>query len=160
MLLSTNAQGVITGFTLAPTSVKDQTLVQDFFAFHHTPHPRLPILGEACPGLVCSRQRLWGREAAQRWRDCYRAWVISPPQRNSKNPWPKSLRRWLAGIRQIAETVFHKLHHAFGLNRERPHQLAGFQTRLAAKVALHNFCIWLNRQRGYPFLAFVELLGW
>ena len=60
----------------------------------------------------------------------------------------------------VSETVFEKLHHAFGLDRERPHQLDGFQTRLAAKAALHNFCIWLNRQQGRPSLAFVDLLGW
>jgi hypothetical protein len=46
------------------------------------------------------------------------------------------------------------------LDRERPHQLAGFQARLAAKVALHNFCIWLNGQLGRQPLAFAELLGW
>ena len=55
--------------------------------------------------------------------------------------WLKELRRWLAGIRQIVETVFTKLHHAFRLDRERPHQLEGFQTRLAARAVLHNFCI-------------------
>ena len=60
----------------------------------------------------------------------------------------------------MVETVFDKLHHAFALDRERPHQLDGFQTRLAARVALHNFCIWLNRQGGRPSLAFVDLLGW
>jgi len=31
---------------------------------------------------------------------------------------------------------------------------------LAAKVALHNFCIWLNRQLGRPDLAFADLIDW
>ena len=99
------------------------------------------------------------REWHKRWQDCCGARLISPPKSNSKTPWPKGLRRWLAGIRQIVETVFDKLYHAFELDRERPHQLDGFQTRLAAKAALHNFCIWLNRQLGRPSLAFVDLLG-
>ena len=64
-----------------------------------------------------------------------------------------------AGIRQMVETDFDKLHHAFALDRERPHQLDGFQTRLAAKAALHDFCIWLNRQGGRPSLAFIDLLA-
>lgn len=34
--------------------------------------------------------------------------------------------------------------NTFRLARERPHALDGFQARLAAKVVLHNFCIWLN----------------
>ena len=51
-------------------------------------------------------------------------------------------------------TVFEMPHHAFGLDRERPHQLEGFQTRLAAKAAPHNFCIWLNRQlAALPWLS-------
>jgi hypothetical protein len=59
----------------------------------------------------------------------------------SRTPWPKALRRWLASIRQIVETVFEKLHNLFRLNRERPHDLSGFQARLAAKMALSNFCV-------------------
>ena len=160
LLLSVNPEGVITGFSFAPASVKDQTLAEDFFAFRHAPHPRLPTLGEPAWGCYVVDKGFECQAAAQRWRDDYGAGVICPPKRNSRNPWPKALRRWLAGIRQIVETVFDKLHHAFGLDRERPHQLDGFQTRLAAKTALHNFCIWLNRQLGRPLLAFADLLAW
>jgi hypothetical protein len=38
--------------------------------------------------------------------------------------------------------------------------LSGLRARLAARVALHNFCIWLNEQLGRPRLSFVDLLGW
>ena len=75
-----------------------------------------------------------GPAAGQRRRDCYGTRVIGPPKRNSRNPWPQGLRRRLAGIRQTVETVFNKLHHAFRLDRERPHQLEGFQTRVAAQA--------------------------
>jgi hypothetical protein len=37
------------------------------------------------------------------------------------------------------------LHHVFRLAKERPHALAGYQARLAAKVGLHNFCRLLPR---------------
>ena len=160
LLLAVNPQGVITGFSFAPASTQDRSLAEDFFAFRHTPHPKLPALGAAAQGWYVADKGFEGRELRRQWRDRYDAWVISPPKRNSKNPWPKELRRWLAGIRQMVETVFGKLHHTFGLDRERPHQLEGFQTRLAAKVALHNFCIRLNRQLGRPSLAFADLLGW
>ena len=56
--------------------------------------------------------------------------------------------RRVADVRQIVETVFGKSRHTFRLDWERPHALTGFQTRLAAKVALDNFCIWLNQQLG------------
>jgi hypothetical protein len=89
----------------------------------------------------------------------YGARIIHPPRRNSrKRSWPKRLRRWVAFIRQIVETVYDKLLGTFGLHRERPHELNGLRSRLAARVALHNFCIWLNEQLGRPRLSFADLL--
>jgi hypothetical protein len=70
------------------------------------------------------------------------------------------LRRWVASIRQIVESVHDKLFKAFGLWRDRPHELEGLGGRLAWRVAVHNFCIWLNEQLGRPRLAFADLLGW
>ena len=70
---------------------------------------------------------------------------------------PEKMGSW---IRQIVETVYDKLFNAFGLWRERPHELEGLRARLAARVALHNFCIWLNEQLGRPRLAFADLLEW
>lgn len=82
------------------------------------------------------------------------------PKRNARAEWPKRLRRWVAGIRQIVETVYDKIFNTFGLWRERPHELDGLRARLAARVALHNFCIWFNERLGRPRLAFADLLGW
>jgi hypothetical protein len=65
-----------------------------------------------------------------------------------------------ASIRQIAETVYDKLHNTFGLRGERGHELSGLQARLAARVALHNFCIRLNEQLGRYRLSFADLLQW
>jgi hypothetical protein len=39
-------------------------------------------------------------------------------------------------------------------------QAQGLRARLAARVALHNFCVWLNEQLGRPRPAFADLLGW
>jgi hypothetical protein len=66
----------------------------------------------------------------------------------------------LAGVRQIVETVYEKLAHTFRWDRERPHDLSGFRARLAAKMALDNFCIWLHAQLGRPPLAFTALVHW
>lgn len=60
----------------------------------------------------------------------------------------------------MVATVYEKLHHTFRLDRERPHDLRGFQARLAAKIALHNFCLWFNEQLGRPRLAFTDLVDW
>ena len=58
------------------------------------------------------------------------------------------------------ELLYDKLFNTFGLWRERPHELRGLRVRLAARVVLHNFCIWLNDQLARPRLAFADLLGW
>jgi hypothetical protein len=58
------------------------------------------------------------------------------------------------------ETVNAKLQHTFRLDRERPHELSGLQARLAAKIALPNFCLWVNDQLGRPRLAFTDLVAW
>ena len=160
LLISVSPQGVITGFTFAPASTKDQTLAEDFFAFRHRPHPRLQSLGLPALGEYIADKGFEGKTHHQRWFLDYGARVVCPPKRNSKHPWPKELRRWLAGRRQIVETVFGKLHNTFRLGRERPHQLDGFQARLAAKMSLHNFCIWFNARLGRPPLAVADLLDW
>ena len=74
--------------------------------------------------------------------------------------WPKALRVWHAGLRQMVETVHNCLINPFRLGRERPHDMRGFYARLSAKVALHNFGIYLNRQAGRKDLAFADLLDW
>jgi hypothetical protein len=61
---------------------------------------------------------------------------------------------------EVVETVYDKLFNVFGLWRERPHEIGGLRARLAARVALHNFCIRLNDQLGRPRLKFALLIGW
>ena len=86
--------------------------------------------------------------------------MLCPPRRRRAHLWPQALRRWFAGERQIVETVIARLGDTFRLARERPHSLDGLQARLAAKLALHNFCIWFNAQLGRPSLAFADLVDW
>ena len=160
LLVSTRPSGVITGFGFAPASAKDQPMAESFFRLRSDPHEGFESVG-AFSGLPYLADRGFeGQAAHQRWREAYQAPVLSAPKRNSRSPWSKPLRRWLAGLRQIVETVFGKLQLTFRLQFERPHTFLGFQARLAAKMALHNFCIALNRSLGRPSLAFADLLGW
>ncbi|MCA1740820.1 MAG: transposase [Actinobacteria bacterium] len=161
LLVAVNSVGMITGFGFASASTKDQPLAETFFAARHEPNPRLASVGSAALGPYVTDKGFEGEENHRRWLDLYGAGIICPPKRNGrKRIWPKRLRRWAASIRQVVETVYEKLHNTFGLRRERPHDLAGLRARLAARVALHNFCIWLNEHLGRPRLAFADLLGW
>jgi hypothetical protein len=160
LLLSVNPVGGITGFGYAPASTKDQPLAETFLAVRHQPHPRLPSVGAPAQGPYVTDQGFEGAAWHQPWRHPDGAAVIGAPKRNRKRPWSRPWRRWLAGLRQIVETINGCLHHDFRLNRERPHDLSGFSARLSAKVALHNFCIWFNEQLGRPCLAFADLIDW
>jgi hypothetical protein len=153
--------GVITGFGFGSASTHDQQLAETLFALRASPSPL--VLGPGCPaqGAYVADKGFAGAKPHQRWREHYQVEVITPPHQTSKRErWPKPLRRWLASLRQIIETVNDKLLNTFRLARERPHDLTGFQARLAAKVALHNFCIWLNLQRDSAPSAFSELIAW
>jgi hypothetical protein len=160
LLLAVNPTGMITGFGCGAASTKDQPLAETFFALRRQPHPGLPSVGASAQSPYVVDKGFEGQANQRTWWTTSGAQVICPPKRNSKTPWPKPLRRWLAGVRQIVETVYDKLQHTFRLDRERPHALSGLQARLAAKIALHNFCMWLHEQLGRPQLAFMDLVDW
>jgi hypothetical protein len=117
-------------------------------------------VGSAALGPYVADKGFEGEENHRRWLDLYGASIICPPKSNGRTrSWPKRLRRWAASIRRIVESVYEKLHNTFGLRRERPHDISGLRVRLAARIALHNFGIWLNERLGRPRLAFADLLG-
>ena len=160
LLQAVTPEGVLTGFGFGAASAKDQPLAETFFAARRQPQPRLASVGAPALGCYVTDTGFEGVRRQQWWRHAYHVEVICPPKRSHSAAWPKRLRRWVAAIRQIVETVYDKLLNTFGLNRERPHALDGFQARLAAKAVLHNFCIWLNKQLGRPLLAFADLVDW
>ncbi len=158
LLTSITPTGVITGFGFAPASCTDHALAETFFAARQRPSPPLPSVGAPAQGVYVEDLGFASDRLHRGWQAQYGAEVISPPHQRSKVRWSKEWRRWLAGLRQIIETIYDKLLTTFRLARERPHALDGFQARLAAKVALHNFCIWLNMRLGRDPLAFADLL--
>jgi len=160
LLTAVDPTGVITGFGFCAASTAEQQAAETFFAARARPNPRLGSVGSASALPYVLDKGFEGADNHRRWLGCYGARLICPPKRNAREVWPKRLRRWVAGIRQIVESAYDKLFNTFGLWRERPHQLQGLRARLAARVALHNFCIWLNEQLGRPRLAFADLLGW
>lgn len=160
MIASVNPDGVITGFGFGPASAKDQPLAEELFAARKAQTTLLPSAGKPALGHYVVDKGFQGLDIHQRWNLQYGAEVVCAPRRDSKDAWSTEMLRWLSGIRQIVETVFDKLKHTFRLDRERPHCLAGFAVRLSAKVALHNFCIWINDRLGRPKLAFADLISW
>jgi hypothetical protein len=134
LLVAVNPAGAITGFGFASASTKDQPLAESFFALRARPDPRLQSIGSAALGPYVVDKGFEGEDNHRRWLDRYGAQLVCPPKRSERKrrSWPKRLRRWVASIRQIIETVYDKLHNTFGLRRERPHDMSGLRARLAA----------------------------
>jgi len=161
LLLSVTPTGVITGFGFGSASTHDQQLAETLFALRAGDCPPLPSAGLPAIGAYVADKGFAGAKPHRRWQQQYQVEVVTAPHQTSKREhWPKPLRRWLASLRQIIETVNDKLLNTLRLARERPHALDGFQARLAAKVGLHNFCIWLNGQLERVPLAFADLIHW
>ena len=101
-----------------------------------------------------------GADNHRRWLRTLRSAAYLPAQTQRPGGVAQAFEALGSRIRQIVESAYDKLFNTFGLWWERPHKLSGLRARLAARVALHNFCIWLNGQLGRPRLAFADLLGW
>jgi hypothetical protein len=160
LLTAVDPAGVVTGFGFGPASANDRALAETLLALRRCPDPRLPSAGRPASNVYVADAGFAGQAVQPHWLAAYGAEVVAPPQTGSARAWAPAERRWLAGLRQVVETVHDRLLAPFRLDRERPHALEGFRARLAAKVGLHNFCIWLNRQQGRPDLAIAEVLGW
>jgi hypothetical protein len=159
VLLAVTPSGFVTGFGFSPASVHDTRLTETFLGARAFPTPRLPSVGPQAR-VPYVADRAFAAEALQlHWLHDYHAQVLTQPHSRKPVAEPSpQWRRWMHSIRQIIETVSGKLHLAFRLATDRLHTLPGFRARLAAKVGLHNFCCWLNLQRGRPALAFADLV--
>jgi hypothetical protein len=106
LVVAVSPKGVITGFGFSSASTADQPMAETFFAARECPNSRLSSVGWAASGPYIADKGFEGEENHARWLERYGARVIHPPKRNSrKRSWPKRLRRWVAGIRQIVESV-------------------------------------------------------
>lgn len=160
VLLAVVRTGVITGFGYSAANEQDRTLTETFLEQRSFPDGFIPSVGAPVAPDYLADSGFAGERCEEHWQDLYGADVHAIRQRGSLARWTEPVRRWAIGLRQIVETVNGRLLHTFRLNDDRPHHLTGFGTRLAAKAALHNFCIWLNRQVGQPDLCVAELIDW
>jgi hypothetical protein len=152
-------RGAITGFGIGPASTNDRLLADTLLASRAHPTPRLRTVGQPVGDCYVADMGFAGQRRERHWREELGAVVICPPQTGSKRAWSKAWRRWLAGIRQVMETVTDRVLTPCGVARLRPHCLAGLQARLAAAIALFT-CLWLNRAHQRAWLACADLVDW
>lgn len=161
VLTVVSPEGAITGFGFGPANVNDRELADTFLAARVCSHPHLPSAGRDHQTVYLADSGFWAPERQERWQQ-HGVVILAPPQPRTRwyETWSVDTRHWLASHRQIVETVHDWLLGPFRLETERPHALDGFAARLAAKVGLHNFCLWLNQHLGRPPLAIADLIDW
>jgi hypothetical protein len=158
LLLSVSPRGVVTGWGIGPASTNDRVLAETFFAVRAEALPPLASVGAPTSDCYVADMGFSGVRCQRQWAADYGAVVVSPPQTGSARAWSKPWKTWLAGIRQVIETVNERLLFTCGLDRERPHALDGLQARLAAAIGLHNLRCWLNQRDDRGWLQVADLL--
>lgn len=159
LLLSVTPNGIITAFGFGSANTDDHDLAESLFARRALPLPHLPTVGPLQPrNYVADAGFFSGRQQAT-WEAEYGVSVWAKPQ-GKPDAWSRARRRLHARGRQIVETVNGHLLAFCRLDHDRPHALAGFAARLAAKIALHNVCCFFNAALGRPLLAVVDLIDW
>jgi hypothetical protein len=128
LLTSIMPTGVITGFGFAAGSCNDHRLAETFFAARQQPTPCLSSIGTPKQGVYVADKGFAGDLLHSKWQAAYGAQVVNPPpNQRSKVRWSKDWRRWLAGLRQIIETIYDKLLTTFGLPVSVPMRWTAFK---------------------------------
>jgi len=151
LLIAVTPTGVITGWGIAPGNEQDRNLTDVLLAQRAAPEQTLPSAGRPASAVYLADAGFNGKAARERWAE-WGADVLAPPHKG-EGRWPKAVRSLHRRKRQIVETAFARLHGVFRLERDRPRSLGGLQARIAAKVALSNALIRLNRDAGRPGLT-------
>ena len=160
LLSAVNPQGIITGFGLSGGNTKEVHMAHALLEARWYQYPRLECAGNPAAGFYITDNGFEGKHWHRQWYHEFGAAVLALPKSSNRIQWSRPWRRWMVHIRQIIESVHEKLHHTFGLERERPHTISGLMTRVAARICLHNICIGINIVRDREPMRFADLLEW
>lgn len=160
LVAAVTATGVITGYGIGDATANDRVIAEAFFGQRYEEIQALPEVGRPSSGLYLADTGFAGRACTRRWATLAEAYVLAPPQPDSAEKWDRPTRSRHRRLRQIIETVFDRIHHALRLEHDRIRTLSGLHTRIAAKVALHNWTIATNRAHHRPDLAITGLIAW
>jgi hypothetical protein len=178
--VSVTPNGLITGWLVGAAHLNERWLQEAFLSARagrsvltgpppdRRRHPPLPggfmggffAVGSFQPEPYLVDRGLNGHRWQQHWLSAYQAHVLAVPPLDAPDfhTWSRADCLWLAGHRQVIETVFALLGSVFGLKHVNAHSLWGQFTRLAAKAAAFNLAIWFNLALGRPPFAMETLI--
>jgi hypothetical protein len=158
LLLATLPNGAISGFGFGSAHANDRELAEALFIRRSGLEP-VPGAGSSATHRYAADTGFASGRQQESWEVRYGVHLVAKPQGKAPG-WTPVVRHLFASLRQIVETANGHLLALCRLDRDRPHQLLGFASRLAAKIAFHNFCLWLNQHLGRPLLSWADLIDW
>jgi hypothetical protein len=125
--LSVTLEGQIDQWSLLPAGCHDSVALQDLVADQ-----------QGMTFLTDNAYRV--PKLSERWRRVRHTYVLAPPRRNSRLPWPKAAKRWIGRLRRRIESVFSILATTFHLERPRARSFQGCLCRLSTQILGHTLC--------------------
>jgi hypothetical protein len=127
-------EGFITSFEITPASTDDREGLRDMADGLSD----ITVLGDK--GYVGERLDDEMKEQS--------ICLMSLKRSNSKNDWPKSVRKLIFRLRRRVETVFSQLSEQLNAERVLAKSFQGLCTRLVNKILAYNLCLVLNHLFG------------
>lgn len=182
LLLSVSRSGAVTGWVIGAASINDRWLLEALLSLRagsfqllrpepnrhaarrqrptppHEPIGPLSAAGKARSRPYLADRGFNGRQWVQHWQQHYQAQIISVPPTDTPEAWTWQEKRWLATHRQKIETAFSVLDQVLGLKHLNAHSRWGQYARLAAKMAVYNLGLLINRTLGRPQWALATLI--
>jgi len=146
LYLLVTLSGVILDFVLAPANVAELQAGEEVL----DAHTDLDALGDKAFISAPVAARLWAENRVR---------LITLPRRNEQRQMPRTIRRMLNGVRQVAETVNSQLAEQFRIEVNHAQSFWGLTARLLTKLTAHTLCVHLNRLLGKPDVLQIKNLA-
>jgi hypothetical protein len=125
--LTATTDQVVDDWLLAPASYHDSTVMPVVFEQAHD----LLVLGDGAFHNPAWEPVGQARQQIE---------IVAPPRKDSRQPWPQAMRRWIGRVRRRIETVFSVLTTVFHIEQPGAHSLPGLVSRITTRLLAYNLC--------------------
>ncbi len=127
LYLTTSTDQIVDRWLLAPAAHHDGKVMPALLAAEQ----ELIVLGDGAfhdPAEMAVLQRKQNLE------------VWATPRKDSRQPWPQPIRKWVTRLRRRVETALSVLVTVFNVEQPKAPSLTGLITRVATRMLAYNLC--------------------
>lgn len=127
LLLSVTLDCQIDTWSLLPASVHDSVAMAD-------------LVADAQAQTFLADNAFRNPKQTDLWREEQGTIVLAPPRRNSRTPWPTSVKQWIGRLRRRIESAFGVLASGFHLERPGSRSWTGCLCRITTQLLGYTLC--------------------